>query len=216
MVKVNEWQNSSECIRKNNLSPLMIIFEKNPALLAHGESANLEFKASFDRETIETVVAFANARGGTILVGVGDNGSIRGVTVGKETLNDWLGQIKSATSPMVIPDIEAITLADKSVVAITVGEYPVKPVNTRGKYFKRVASSNHQLSLSEITDMYMQSLQLSWDAHVAPKASRNDLSLSKIETFIDKVNQSDRFMLDQFDEQYRKVRQRIYSYPQGT
>ncbi|WP_429884715.1 RNA-binding domain-containing protein [Geoalkalibacter halelectricus] len=175
----------------------MINSEKIPALLTHGETATLEFKASFDREAIETVVAFANARGGTILVGVANNGSIRGVTVGKETLNDWLGQIKSATSPMVIPDIEAVALEGKTVIAISVGEYPVKPVNTRGKYFKRVSSANHQLSLSEITDLYMQSLQLSWDAHEAPKAGLDDLSLAKIESFIDKVNQSGRFMLDQ-------------------
>jgi ATP-dependent DNA helicase RecG len=174
----------------------MIIPEKIPALLTQGENATLEFKVSFDRETTETVVAFANAQGGTVLIGVADNGAVRGVTIGKETLNDWLGQIKSATSPTVIPDFEAFPLHGKTVVALTVGEYPIKPVNTRGKYFKRINSANHQLSLSEITDLYLQSLQLSWDAYEAPKAGLDDLSLAKIETFIDKVNQSGRFMLD--------------------
>ena len=97
---------------------------------------------------------------------------------------------------MVIPDIETLAIEGKTVLAITVGEYPVKPVNTKGKYFKRIASSNHQLCLSEITDLYMQSLQLSWDAYEAPKESLDSLSLAKIETFIDKVNQSGRFTLD--------------------
>jgi len=58
----------------------------------------VEFKTSFGRETIETLVAFANARGGRVLIGVADDGFVRGTTVGKETLNDWLGQVKSATS----------------------------------------------------------------------------------------------------------------------
>jgi predicted HTH transcriptional regulator len=75
------------------------------ALLSTGESQVLEFKASFDKAAIESLVAFANARGGKVLVGVSDTGKIIGTTVGKETLNEWLGQIKSATSPALIPEI---------------------------------------------------------------------------------------------------------------
>ena len=118
-------------------------------LLLIGESQTLEFKASFDKTTVESLVAFANAQGGIVLVGVTDAGSVCGVTLGKETLNEWLGQIKSATSPALIPDLVAETLQGKTVVTIRVGEFPVKPVNTRGRYFKRVASSNHQLTLGE-------------------------------------------------------------------
>lgn len=36
-----------------------------------------------------------------------DAGLVQGVTIGKETLNEWLGQIKSATSPSLIADISA-------------------------------------------------------------------------------------------------------------
>ena len=165
-------------------------------LLRIGESLTLEYKSSFDRESIETLVAFANAKGGTVLVGVADDGAVRGVTLGKETLNEWLGQVKSSASPSIIPDIEAFDIDGRTVVAIRIGEYPIKPINTGGKYFKRFASSNHQLSLNEITDLYMQSLQLSWDAYEAPREDLNSLSVSKIEQFIDQVNQCDRFTLD--------------------
>ena len=82
-------------------------------LIAAGESQTLEFKASFDKACITTLVAFANAQGGTVLVGVSDAGIVLGTTVGKETLNDWLGQIKSATSPSLIPDIAAHTEQEK-------------------------------------------------------------------------------------------------------
>ena len=84
----------------------------------------------------------------------------------------------------------------KNVVIICLDEYPVKPVNTKGKYFKRIATSNHQLTLSEITDLYMQSLQLSWDSYEAPRESLDALSVTKIEKFIDQVNQGGRFTLD--------------------
>jgi len=36
-------------------------------LLKTGESQTLEFKASFGRETVESLVAFANVQGGTEL-----------------------------------------------------------------------------------------------------------------------------------------------------
>lgn len=82
-------------------------------LIESGESQTVEFKTSFYRETIETLVAFANAQGGTVLVGVADDGLVKGVTIGKESLNDWLSQIKSATSPSIIPDIDAVTMGGK-------------------------------------------------------------------------------------------------------
>ncbi len=76
-------------------------------LLLTGESQTLEFKSGFDKTTVESLVAFANAQGGMVLVGVTDTGSVCGVTLGKEMLNEWLGRIKSATSPALIPDMDA-------------------------------------------------------------------------------------------------------------
>ena len=72
----------------------------------------------------------------------------------------------------------------------------MKPVSTRGRYFKRVANSNHQLGLAKIANFYMQSLQLSWDAYEAPNESLDALSLPKINRFISQVNESGRFALE--------------------
>lgn len=63
-------------------------------LIAAGESQTLELKTSFDKATIKSLVAFANAQGGTVLVGISDAGEVRGTTLSKETLNEWLVQIK--------------------------------------------------------------------------------------------------------------------------
>ena len=43
-------------------------------IIQKGESKTIEFKEDFDKETIETASAFANTRGGTILIGI-QNGS---------------------------------------------------------------------------------------------------------------------------------------------
>ncbi len=116
------------------------------SLIRSGESQTLEFKSTFDKACIESLVAFANAQGGTVLVGVSDSGDLSGVTLGKETLNDWVGQIKHSTTPSLIPEISSHDINGKTIVQIQVDEFPVKPVNTKGRYFKRVANSNHALA----------------------------------------------------------------------
>ena len=176
--------------------PIMKHVKNIAELIEKGESQSVEFKTSFERETIETLVAFANSEGGHVLVGVADNGDVVGVTVSKETLNKWLVQVKSVTSPALIPDIAAYKHDGKTIIMFTVEEYPVKPVNTRGRYFKRVASANHQHELSEINELYMRSLQLSWDASPASDESLDALSIGKIENFVAKVNDGGRFSLD--------------------
>ena len=43
-------------------------------VLSNGESESIEFKTSFDKEAIETLSAFANSKGGSVIVGVTDHG----------------------------------------------------------------------------------------------------------------------------------------------
>ncbi len=88
--------------------------------VSRGESISSEFKKSFEKEVIETLVAFANTEGGYVLIGVLDNGTVAGVTLGKETLNKWVGQIKSATSPALMPDVQLFEANDKTVVILSI------------------------------------------------------------------------------------------------
>jgi ATP-dependent DNA helicase RecG len=48
-------------------------------LVKKGECETVEFKISFDREAIETLAAFANTKGGTVLIGVQNSGKLCGV-----------------------------------------------------------------------------------------------------------------------------------------
>lgn len=46
--------------------------------LPESENQYVEFKQSFNAAVIETLVAFANSKGGTVYVGVEDNGKVKG------------------------------------------------------------------------------------------------------------------------------------------
>ena len=47
-------------------------------LIKYGETYNLEFKENYTKEIAKEMCAFANATGGKILVGVTDEGKIKG------------------------------------------------------------------------------------------------------------------------------------------
>lgn len=66
-------------------------------LIKEGESQSREFKSSFNAETIETLFAFANTKGGTVYVGVDDKGEIKGTSITTESVQQWVNEIKSKT-----------------------------------------------------------------------------------------------------------------------
>ena len=160
------------------------------------EDAIVEFKTSFTDEVVVALVAFANTKGGTVYVGVDDRGAVSGVQLGKETTAQWLNTIKVKTTPALIPRVETFDFDGKTVVTLHIPEYPIKPVAIKGRYYKRIENSNHLLDTVEITNMNLQSLQTSWDSYPKNGATINDIDLSKVSKFIEKVNAKGRFELD--------------------
>ncbi|HCG76442.1 MAG: transcriptional regulator [bacterium (Candidatus Ratteibacteria) CG_4_10_14_3_um_filter_41_18] len=161
-------------------------------LIKGGESEKVEFKERFDKETIETAVAFANTKGGIILIGVSDKSRIKGTQIGKDTLNDWANQISQSTEPRVIPEIEVSEIDDKSVVIIRIKEFPIKPVSVKGKYFRRVGNSNRIMPMQEIAQMHFHSAGMSWDKLAARDVTIEEIDVEKVKRYIKKANETGR------------------------
>ena|SRR6185437_480685 len=107
-------------------------------LIASGESELIEFKSSFNDEAQETVGAFANTSGGTVLIGVANNGLVTGVDIGKKTLEDMANRIQESTDPRIQPSIAIVNHDNREVVVISVKQIMLGPVSIRGRYFRRV------------------------------------------------------------------------------
>ena len=136
-----------------------------------GEGLNVEFKTSFNVACIETLTAFANTKGGNLILGVNDNQEVVGIKLAKETLQNIVNEIKQKTEPAIVPGVEAFEIEGKTVVCVDVPEYPIKPVSFQGRYYKRVENSNHHLSPVEISDMHLRSMNASWDMFPDPRQS---------------------------------------------
>ena len=131
--------------------------EEISKIIKQGENQNIEFKSNFNIQVIETLVAFANTKGGRIFIGVSDSGIFENnFKIEKETIPNWLNEIKTKTQPTLIPDIELLEIENHQIIEISIHEFPIKPVSCRGKYFKRVKNSNHQMSINEISEIYLK------------------------------------------------------------
>jgi len=77
--------------RKTSFGNSRMTVEQVKLLIHEGEGLTLEFKERYTPRIDEDIVAFANARGGTLLLGVRDDGSI----TGESLTNDLKAKINS-------------------------------------------------------------------------------------------------------------------------
>ncbi len=171
-------------------------FGKHKNIIESGENNIVEFKKNFNNETIVALAAFANTSGGSVYIGIDDKGKIKGVSASRESIQNWVNEIKSKTAPSIIPNVKVFDIDSRIIVLLTISEFPVKPVAVRGRYYKRVQNSIHIMNANEISLLHLQSLQTSWDAYPYQDAKLNDLDFNKVAVFIERVNKSGRFNLD--------------------
>ncbi len=157
-------------------------------LIAKGESQTLEFKESFAQKEkiLETICAFANTKGGTVLVGVSDKGEIIGTVVGKGTLEKIPQKIKENFDTCVFPSINVEEVEGKNVVAIEVHESHEKPVFFRDAAYKRVGKANSKISASEIRKLAKDSGEkVYWDEMICESAAPEDIDEGKVRWYLE-------------------------------
>ncbi|MGY0288695.1 MAG: RNA-binding domain-containing protein [Candidatus Methanodesulfokora washburnensis] len=154
------------------------------------EGETLEFKRSlsdFD-EVLATVSAFSNTKGGTILIGVDDNGEIIGVDLGKRTLEEIASRIAQNTDPRVYPEIAVKKMGGKNIIEIRVSERSDKPVFAKGVAYKRIGRSNIKMDRDEILNLLRGTYELSYeDVEIA---SIDEIDLNKVKSFIHRAKEA--------------------------
>ena len=107
----------------------MITTEKIKSIIAQGEGLHVEFKKSRDslsRSVFETICAFLNRKGGHILLGVNDHGTIEGIR--EDTIQVQLKTLATdmnnphIISPVKSLDTEIIEIDGKKIIYIYVPE----------------------------------------------------------------------------------------------
>lgn len=98
-------------------------------LILEGEGVTLDFKKTITRheKIAKTMVAFANNRGGQLLIGVADDGTITGVKYEEEEKYMILKTAGQYIRPVIEPVFEEIYVDDKLVLIVNIAESDIKP-----------------------------------------------------------------------------------------
>jgi ATP-dependent DNA helicase RecG len=155
-------------------------------LLKEGESETVEFKPSLSQmdKITESISAFSNTKGGTVVIGVSDKGEVLGVTIGKNTIESLANQVRQNTDPMAYPSIRVEESDKKQVVIIEVVEKEQKPVLAFGRAFMRVGKSNQKLGFEKIRNLALETSKVHWDERACEDASLEDLDEVKVRWFL--------------------------------
>ncbi|HLP16183.1 MAG TPA: RNA-binding domain-containing protein [Bacteroidota bacterium] len=98
-------------------------------MVEEGEGFELEFKrkVSSPQKIARTLIAFANTRGGIMLFGVDDDGTLVGVESEKEELDLIFRAGEFYCDPPVIPEIEIVPYKHRDVIVAIIAESDDKP-----------------------------------------------------------------------------------------
>nr|MDO8083130.1 ATP-binding protein [Candidatus Freyarchaeota archaeon] len=127
-------------------------------LIRNGETETVEFKENIGKpeEFVETVVAFANSKGGIIILGVDDHSKVIGVSerFNEDTITNIL---RSHCEPQIKCEIIRRQLDEKEIVIIRVEEGRDKPyiLKDKGVYI-RANATDRISNRYELDEMYRQ------------------------------------------------------------
>lgn len=109
-------------------------------LILEGENVSLDFKKTISKaeKIAKTLVAFANNQGGRLLIGVADDGSIKGVKSEEEEKYMVNKAAHQFCKPAIEPRFEEYLVDDKLVLVAEIPKSDVKPhyaLDEQGKWW---------------------------------------------------------------------------------
>jgi ATP-dependent DNA helicase RecG len=150
------------------------------------EDERVEWKQSLGewKEIIETCAAFATSRGGIVYVGVTSDGTLKGVEIGKGTLEDLANKIKLNTDPPQFPAVEMTGMEATRLLVIRVEESPIKPVWAFGRPVKRVGRTNQYLKRDEAHRLMTVTTGRTWDALPCERFTEKDIDRKAVRDYL--------------------------------
>ncbi|MBL7197411.1 MAG: putative DNA binding domain-containing protein [Candidatus Omnitrophica bacterium] len=155
-------------------------------VLQEGEGYKIEFKESIGHIARE-IVAFANASGGKIFIGITDDHKVKGVQI-TERMKSQIQDIARNCDPGVKVFLEVIPYKSKKVLLVNVSEGDNKPYSCKEGFFIRNGPITEKLKRDEIVTLFQKEGKVRFDKLINSKFYfGNDFDLKKIEDFLSRA-----------------------------
>lgn len=155
------------------------------------ENKTTEFKREYVEDIKNTIVAFANCDGGTLYIGVNDDGTACGVGNVDDTMLRVTNAIRDAVRPDVTMFVECRNdvMDEKSIVCVTVRRGTARPYYLHGKgirpegVYVRQGASTVPATDAAILNMIKET---SGDSYEAARSLNQNLTFNKAADFFKK------------------------------
>ena len=159
-------------------------------LIKNGENVYVEFKKEINKSFAEEVVSFLNTEGGTILIGVDDNGEVVGINKNLEEI--IINICRDSVIPAIYPTYLEQVYEGKKIAIINIERGNNKPYYTiSNKYYIRVGSTKRIATKDELLKLFEVSGAFHFDISGTKGTGIKDLNIDEIRDFFMSYNAFD-------------------------
>lgn len=161
------------------------------------ESQHIEWKQSWRDEYLKWICGFANAQGGTLVIGKNDKGEVLGIANAAKLLEDIPNKVRDILG-MVVP-INLHCDGGRDWLEIVVEPYP-SPISYKGEYHYRSGSTKQELKGAALDKFLLQKQGRRWDGVLVPGIHAADCSLAAFKLFKTKAAKSGRMSAEVLED----------------
>ena len=160
-------------------------------LIANGENSGVEFKEDQERpeRLAKEIVALANFNGGKLILGVDDDGNIKGIQ--RKDLEHWIVDVVFGRKvhPMILPFYEEVQVDDhRRMAVITITQGITKPYvvrhNNREQIYIRVGSTSQHATREQQARLFALGGMLHAELLPVSGSGFGDLSRDRLEDYL--------------------------------
>lgn len=143
------------------------------------ETKDVDYKEKFGDSALKAICGLANTDGGKVIIGVGDDGSVKGVNITNKNL-EKISQI-IANKLGLHPEIKLEDSIGKRVLIITVPKSDV-PISFNGKYYERVGNTTREMKNERLKTFFLKNTN--WDGIINHDADFDEIDIESVRQFI--------------------------------
>lgn len=162
-------------------------------ILSNGENLTVEFKTWINVKTtkervslaVDELVAFANAKGGTVYMGVEDDGNVTGCT--QYDVQKIMESIYDRTRPALFTEIDVIHYNGKDVLAIKVERDGTTYAVSDGRCLKRLGKNSKPYYPDEMSNKYASIQNPDFSGQILTDSTIEDINVLEIYSLKEKL-----------------------------